>query len=140
MTPETIAITSARLDKEEGVRPMVYKDTLGNLTAGVGRNLSAVPFSPDEIALMKANDINRAIAFLDAHVAWWRTLNEPRQSVLLDMTFTLESKILGFKNMLADLARKDYALSASEILNSTYARQVGARAVYLSTVMKNGTY
>lgn len=129
----------AQLTIDEGKRNRPYRDSLGNLTAGVGRNLDAVPFSDDEIALMLNNDIQRAIDLLDGGAIWWRTLDDDRQDALLNMAFNMGAKIFGFKQMIAALQLHDYTTAANEMLDSLWAKEVGARATRLADVIRGST-
>jgi GH24 family phage-related lysozyme (muramidase) len=129
----------ARLIQEEGRKNIIYTDTAGNITAGIGRNLSRVGFTDDEIELMYVNDVNRAVDFLDNNLSWWTSLDDVRQSVLVDMTFNMGSKILQFTNMLEALQASDWAKASDQMLDSLWARQVGSRARNLARIMLTGS-
>lgn len=139
MSFDPIAL-KARLTVEEGRKSHIYTDTLGNTTAGIGRNLTDVGFSDDEIDLMYQNDMNRAIAFLNTHLPWWATLDDVRQSVLVDMAFNMGAKLLQFHNMLAAVQASNWQGAYSEMLNSTWANQVGQRAQNLARIMLTGSF
>src|SRR5216684_314953 len=104
-----------QLSRDEGRRPHVYTDTAGKLTAGVGRNISDVPFSDDEIDLMLSNDIARVRAAL-APLAWYAALDEVRQGAIENMAFNLGvSGLLHFPHMIAALAHQDWRTAADEM-------------------------
>lgn len=135
----------AELTRDEGRRPKIYTDTVGKITAGVGRNLSDVPFSEDEIDLMLNNDIEKVELALDANLPWWRNLDPVRQRVVLNMGFNIgvgDAKagtgLMGFKNTLRSIQNGDYLSAASGMLQSKWAAQVGARAQRLAQMMKTG--
>lgn len=129
----------ARLSVEEGRRNRIYTDTVGKVSGGIGRNLTDVGFSDDEIDLMYQNDIARTVALLNSNLPWWASLDDVRQAVLVDMAFNLGSRLFGFRNMLAAVQRADWVTAKAEMLNSTWARQVGNRATTLAQQMLTGS-
>jgi len=129
-----------QLSRDEGRRPHVYTDTVGKLTAGVGRNISDVPFSDDEIDLMLSNDIARARAAL-APLAWYAALDEVRQGAIENMAFNLGvSGLLHFPHMIAALAHQDWQTAADEMRTSMWATQVGPRASRLEQQILTGEW
>ena len=127
------------LSRDEDVRTKPYKDSVGKLTIGVGRNLDDKGLSKAEINILLNNDINDSEADLDRTFPWWRQLNDNRQRVLLNRCFNLGIKRLaGFRSMLRDVQNGLYDQAAVEMLDSLWARQVGGRAVRLAKMMKNG--
>jgi lysozyme len=59
--------------------------------------------------------------------------------VLVEMIFNMGVKgLMSFRRMLAALGRADYQEAAREMLNSRWAEQVGARAVELANIMREG--
>lgn len=129
----------AELTRDEDRRPRIYIDSVGKTTGGVGRNLSDVPFSDDEIDLMLTNDIEKAETGLDARLSWWRVLDPVRQRVLLNMAFNMGvAGLLAFTNTLAAVHAGDYDAAADEMLNSKWAGQVHDRAQRLAQMMRTG--
>jgi len=129
----------AELSRDEGRRNRIYTDTVGKISGGVGRNLSDVPFGDDEIDLMLTNDITRACAGLDKALPWWRSLDPVRQRVMVNMAFNLGiNGLLTFVNTLAFIEAGSWDQAASGMLNSKWARQVGARAQRLAQMMRTG--
>jgi len=123
----------------EGKRERPYRDTVGKLTVGVGRNISDVPFSDDEIDLMLENDIHRAQDGLDRIAPWWRDLDTVRQRVLIDMCFNLgEACLSKFVNTLRAVEKGRYEDAARGMENSKWYRQVGNRAKRLVAMMRTG--
>ena len=130
----------ARLSIEEGRKHSIYTDTTGNVSVGIGRNLTGVGVSDDEIDLMFTNDIARTVAFLNANLPWWGTLDDVRQSVIVDMAFNMGGELLQFHHMLAAVQASDWNTAYSEMLNSTWANQVGQRAQNLARIMLTGSF
>lgn len=129
----------ADLERDEGVRPFPYTDTVGKLTIGVGRNLTDRGLSPDEIRYLLQNDIDLAIDDLNRGVPWWTGLDPVRQRVLANMCFNLGwPKLKGFVRTLAAIRRGDYAAAAQGMRESLWARQVGVRAERLAQMMERG--
>jgi len=135
-----IDLLKLELTRDEGVRLRPYKDTVGRLTLGIGRNLDDVGISADEADFMLSNDLNeRVLPGLRKNLPWYSTLNESRQRVLANMAFNLGiDGLLKFRNMLAAAQGGDYNLAANEMLNSPWAKQVGDRAKRLADMMRSG--
>ncbi|MDY0974985.1 glycoside hydrolase family protein [Massilia sp. CFBP9012] len=131
----------AQLVIDEGRRAIAYVDTVGKMTAGVGRNITDRPFFDDEIALMLKNDIKEVEKDLDRRLSWWRQMSPARQNVLANMCFNLGiNRLLGFEKALTHMRAGQYDASAREMLDSRWAKQVGARAVRLATLMRKGEF
>lgn len=128
-------------------------DTIvGNPTIGVGNNLMR-PLKPDEMELMLRNDILDAVAELNQHLPWWVDLSDARRRALINMCFNLGwprlsnfKKTLAFLKQARDLeevgafenAHKVYERAANEVLDSKWARQVGARAERIKELIQKG--
>lgn len=129
----------AELERDEGKRSKPYRDTVGKITIGIGRNLTDVGLSDDEIYYLLRNDIARAEAGLDDKLPWWRTLDEVRQRVLANMALNMGiNGLLGFKNTLRAVQEGRWDEAATGMLNSMWAKQVGARAMRLADMMRTG--
>ncbi|MGT2513408.1 glycoside hydrolase family protein [Sphingomonas panni] len=154
----------AELTRDEGLRLKTYRCTAGKLTIGIGRNLDDVGITGSEarifgcetpsaaLALVKrqgvtklqaeslfANDIVGCERDLDRNLRWWRTLDDVRQRVLLNMCFNLGiRRLLPFKNTLRMVERREFEDAADNMLKSLWARQVGGRALRLSAMMRTG--
>lgn len=140
MTPDSRAHLVKALILDEGARNFPYKDTVGKLTIGVGRNLDDRGLSDREIGVLLENDITIVVDELDRHLPWWREMNDVRQRALANMCFNLGwPKLRGFVNTLAAMQRGDYQVAADGMRASLWARQVGARARRLAREMETGT-
>lgn len=124
---------------DEGLKLKPYRCTAGKLTIGVGRNLDDVGITRTEALQMLENDIQRTAIELDAKLPWWRSLDEVRQRVILNMAFNLGVPgLLGFKNTLATVQAGKYEDAAKGMLASRWAGQVGDRAQRLAQMMAKG--
>jgi len=135
------------LIRDEGRRLKPYRDSMGKLSIGVGRNLDDKGISEIECAMLLKNDIAEHLALLDKYLSWWRQLDETRQRVIANMAFNMgigpsaehpTGKLLTFKNTLAAMERGDFAAAADGMSNSAWARQVGVRAARLVAMMRTG--
>lgn len=128
-----------QLVDEEGLRLTPYRDSVGKLTIGVGRNLEDRGITRDEAIFLLDNDIIAVLDQLAAHVPFFAALDDVRQRVLADMAFNVGmGGLLGFKNTLAAVARGDYDAAAVGMLASRWATQVGDRALVLAEMMRSG--
>ena len=115
-----------------------YKDTVGKFTIGVGRNLDDVGISEAEAMFMLEADIASVCSDLDRVFPWWREMSENRQLVIADMCFNLGiNRLQGFKKALAAMKEGRYADAATEMLDSTWAKQVGRRSDTLAEMMRS---
>lgn len=154
----------AELTRDEGLRLTTYRCTAAKLTIGIGRNLDDVGISGSEARLfgcdtpaqalahvkrhgvtkrqaesLFANDIVGCERDLDRRLPWWRSLDDVRQRVLLNMCFNLGiNGLVGFRNTLRMVERREYEDAAANMMKSLWARQVGARAQRLSAMMRTG--
>lgn len=128
------------IKKHEGLRLKPYKCTAGKLTIGYGRNLDDNGITGSEAEALLYNDIQNCYAEC-VKFPFWNTLNEARQTVLLDMCYNLGiSRLKGFKKMLAALGRGEYETASKEMLDSKWAFDVKKRATELAEIMKTGEY
>jgi len=115
-----------------------YRDTTGNLTIGVGRNLDDVGISRDEATILLKNDIDHVVLEL-SQFGWVRKLDPIRFGVVVNMAFNIGVPgLLKFPKMLVSLKSGNYTAAAREMLKSKWAKQVGDRAVRLARQMEEG--
>jgi lysozyme len=117
------------LQRDEGLRLKLYRDHDRVWSVGYGRNMTARGISEAEALYLLQNDIRACQGDLDAHLAWWRLLNAPRQAAMVSLCYNLG--IFGlkdFKGALAAMETGKYRDAARLFLHSKWARQVGHRA------------
>lgn len=128
-----------QLQIDEGFSKYPYQDSRGVWTIGFGRNLDDVGISKTEALVLLANDVQIA---KDEVAKVLRTLNIPephlyRKEVLYNMMFNLGwNRFLNFVKMLKALRQQNYEDAAKEMLDSLWAKQVGARAIRLAEQMR----
>jgi lysozyme len=131
----------AMLRLHEGVRQFPYRCTAGKMTIGVGFNLDDVGLFPEEIEFILRNRIRLVRTRLERELRFFGSLDEVRQSVLIDMAFNLGvASLLKFRQTLKHIEQGRYGAAAAEMLNSKWARQVKGRATTLSRMMESGEW
>lgn len=130
-----------QLRRDEGVRLKPYRDSVGKLTIGCGRNLDDNGISADEADLLLANDVSHASGILAQVLPWSQGLDEARLGALTNMCFQLGmGGLLQFKNFLASMQAGKYEDAAREMLLSKWADQVPSRANRLSIQISTGEW
>ena len=127
------------LKRDEGFRSKPYKDTVGKLTIGYGRNLDDVGISKREALELLRYDVFVANKEL-LSFPWYDDLTSCRKRALLNMMYNLGfTKFRKFKKMIAAFEDEDYSLAAEEALDSKWAkRDVGARAQRIANLIRQG--
>lgn len=130
-----------QLKRDEGIRFKPYKDSVGKLTIGIGRNLDDVGINELEAEWLLSHDIDRAQSTLYEHLPWAKDLDEARRAVLLNMTFNMGIfGLMQFKRTLQSIQDGRYEDAADQMLESKWAEQVGPRAHRLAMQMKSGEW
>jgi lysozyme len=131
----------SQLIRDEGLRNFPYRDTTGNLTIGVGRNLSTAGISNDEATMMLQNDVIRVTTELTQAFPWFPDLDSVRQGVLINMAFNMgPGGLSGFHDFLTCVEAEDWQGASTAMLDSLWARQVGARAERLAAQITTGVW
>jgi lysozyme len=132
---------SIELTQEEALKLKPYRDTVGKLTIGVGRNLDDVGISREEAMYLLSNDIDAAYAQCQKHIPSFNKLNDVRQNVLVDMVFNMGwNSLSAFHNTLEAIERGDFGRAADEMASSKWDKQVGHRADVLEQMMRTGNW
>lgn len=127
-----------QLKRHEGLRLKPYRDTVGKITIGYGRNLEDRGITEQEAEVLLIRDVIETQRQL-ARYGWFLLMNETRQDALVNMAYNLGmGGLLGFRRMIAALERRDYHSAAREMLDSKWARQVNHRATELAEQMRLG--
>lgn len=146
-----------RVKQHEGVKPKKYLDSRGIPTVGVGFNLKrsdadqklkSVGANPvkvkqgkqalttkqiETLLITDLQNSKKAVADLVPNLG---SHPAPVQGVLIEMAFNLGKKGLSeFKNFLGNLNSKKYDVAATEMLKSSWSKQVGQRAKTLADII-----
>lgn len=124
---------------DEAVRRKPYRDSVGKLTIGVGRNLDDKGLSAEEIAFLLENDINDAECDARRLVHNFDELSDQRKAVVINMAFNLGyERLARFTNTLNAVNQGRFKDAAAGMRDSLWAKQVGDRAERLAVIMENG--
>jgi len=143
----------ADIEQAEGFRRIAYRDTLGNWTAGYGHLLTpqtddwtGKEFDRPTIEQWLSQDIEAAAVQAQKLGEWAVLDTDARENAVIELVFNMG---LGhwreFVLSRAALQQKNWTRASTQLLNSTWARQVGERrstriANYILTgVFDNGT-
>ena len=145
MTPAGLA----QLKIDEGCELTAYPDplsggdpwTIGYGSTGLGIEEGVTWTQPQADNALAAKLAANADELTTA-IPWWAQLRDtPRGDVIENMTYNLGVRgLLGFPKTLACGRAGDYAGFATNMLESAWANQVGARAQRLSNLMATGAY
>lgn len=143
---DRIALVTSRLTIEEGYRTDVYDDTDGTpvtLASGgsptIGYGCRCLGWSRDFAAAVLGLQVSETDAALQVY-PWYRTIDEPRGSVLLDIAFNVGVSGLanGYPRMIAAANAHDWTAMAAECTDINPAidasRYAPLRAIILSGV------
>ena len=136
------------LKRHEGVKRHAYKDSLGVLTIGCGRNISdsrrhhGLGLSDAEIDYMLQNDIERTIKELSREYPWFNDLEEgARRDAIINMHFNLgRLRFATFKRAIAHMENANHKEAATEFLHSKWAKQVKGRALEVTDMILTNDY
>ena len=129
---------AAMLERHEGRRTHPYRDIVGKLTIGVGRNLDDRGLSADEIDMLLAHDIAIARAACQALFPAFDGFHYKRQAGMISMAFNLgQTRLAGFRRMRAAINDGNWIDASNEALDSYWARQVGHRAVEVAALLRS---
>ena len=132
---------SEQLRRDEGFRSHPYRDSVGKVTIGYGRNLDDVGISESEAETLLANDISVATGLLESTFPWTSGLDDARKGVLVNMVFNMGIHALAqFRGTLAKIQAGDYSGASQAMLQSKWAEQVGSRAQRLAVQMESGEF
>jgi len=138
----------ATLKRHEGIKTHAYRDSLGVLTIGCGRNISGkkpnkgIGLSIREIEYMLQNDIDRTIKELSREYPWFNDMEEgARRDGIINMHFNLgRFRFASFKLALIHMENGSHDKAATEFLDSRWAKQVKGRSLEVTDMIKTNEY
>jgi lysozyme len=145
-----ITCLSDQLRRDEDEKQFAYDDAsgkplckgdklLGNLTIGVGRNLSAKGLSAKERDFLLANDEQDAAIALEANFPWALDLDGVRKGAVLNLIFNMGSHaLLTFHEFIAAMVDRDYPRAKTALLDSAADHEEPLRIARLATQIESG--
>ena len=149
--------TPSMIERHEGRRNEVYKDSLGIPTIGIGYNLRNATakedlakvganlkevlrgkqLSDDQVNELFRMSLDRALKDAKSYYPEFDKLPEAAKGVLVDMSFNLGlTKLNGFKDLKSALGRGNYNAAADAMIDSAWYKQVKTRGVRLVNIMR----
>ena len=127
------------LKRHEGFRSKPYRCTAKKLTIGYGRNLDDVGITEVEAEFLLKVDTLQSITDVMNIFPAFDMFAENRQIALANMMFNLgKTKFRKFVNMIDAVNTGDWDRAALEAMDSRWYGQVGARAVELVNLLREG--
>jgi lysozyme len=132
---ELVEQLTKELREDEGVRTFAYDDatgmtvrtlpTGGNLTIGIGRNLSARGLSDKEVDFLLQNDLWLSYQAARQVFPDFDTYSQNRRAALLGLLFNLgPGTFVTFKNTIRAIREQRWADAATNLLASRWATQI----------------
>ena len=119
-----------QITDHEGNIPYAYQDSKGYWTIGIGHMVDkrlGGQLSEDECQYILANDLVTVRKQLSPY-AWFTIQDEVRSGVIIELCFNIGiGKLLDFQNMIYALRTLDYKNAAAELINSSWAKEVGLK-------------
>lgn len=134
----------AQILRDEGSVPHAYQDSLGFWTIGVGHLIDerkGGKLPAFIISTLLDHDIEQTRGELIAALPFFIELDPARQAVLVNMAFNLGTAgLLKFANTLRLVRERSFSQASQHMLDSLWAKQVGARAHRLARQMETGEW
>lgn len=131
----------------EGCELTAYKDTLEFWTIGYGHLLAAgrdwerYTISQEMADVWLEQDIGGATQAAKNLPEWLDMDTLCRQNALIELVFNMGGKWRGFKKCRAACQRQDWKTAYNELLDSTWATQVGPkRSMRIASYLLRGVY
>lgn len=140
LTQDQSVYLAELLSRFEGLRLKPYRDTVGKLTIGFGRNLEDKGISQLEAEFLLYQDIEQSIESILNKCPWAIELlnldNFGKFAVLVSLRFQMGEKgFLGFKKFLKAAKERDWKEAAKELLDSDAARKYPKRFSTLESMI-----
>ncbi len=140
-----------QLERQEENRNKAYDDATGkelkpgdtlkgNLSIGIGWNLTGVPLPSVIIEAMFGISLRNSDADLNKNIPWAFTiLDGARRDVFRNLCFNMGiTRLLGFHLMIAAANKGDFEEAANQLKDSVWYSQVGDRGVELVEQLRTG--
>ena len=132
-----VSVVEARLKTEEGFRAMPYRDSEGVLTIGYGTNLE-IGITEREGAYLLSERVHLAEIRFSHEWKPYQDMPADVRVELIDMAYQLGvTGLLGFHDMLKNLALGNYEGAALEAERSAWATETPLRAARAAEVFRS---
>lgn len=127
------------LKVHEGIESLVYTDTRGIPTIGVGRNLRDVGLSEDEIEFLLENDIKRVVKQCEATFKFFKKMSKKQKAAWVNFVFNVGiGTAQRFTRAISYGNEGKWLEMADEMLDSRWKKQVGQRAYDVTDAIRGG--
>lgn len=128
-------------DDKTGKQIAIGSVLQGNITIGIGRNLTTRGLSEEEKELLLSNDIADNEQECLALMPWLQSLDLARYQAILDLCFNIGAANFARKwpNTIALIQSRQWGAVASALRGSLWHQQVGARADHIINIIETGT-
>lgn len=117
------------LIRDEGLRLKPYRDSVGKITIGIGRNLEDKGITKEEAIFMLKNDILECYRDLKTIFTNFDSFTNGRKRALINMRFNLGYRgFRSFKKMISAIKQNNWEKAIEEAKDSKWYRQVPNRA------------
>lgn len=127
----------------EGNVGQVYKDTLGNLTVGIGHMDNNMVLgqhvSPSVVDMFYKQDSAIALQIAQKYIRSFDQLDPVRQRLMVSLAFNLGNKLGQFTHMIAAIDTQQWNRAADELQRSLWYGQVGRRGAQSVEILRTGT-
>lgn len=131
-------LLKVQLTADEGRRNLMYKDSVGVYTVGIGHNMN-VPLSDRVVDMIFEDDTIGLEAQCRSLYPQFDTFTDARKAALANMLFNLGKQRLATFNVFNQLVNAGkWGAAADDCLTTLWAKQVGARAVRISNALRKG--
>ena len=131
------------IKSSEGCKYIIYKDSMGNKTVGIGHLLLPTDkikkaYSEKDVRDFFNKDCESAIMIARKHFPNFDSLSDDAKEIVVSLCFNLGSGgISKFKNFKAAIVSKDFTRAAKELKDSNWYLQVGVRGKKYVMILNN---
>lgn len=127
----------------EGYKTVVYMDTMGNPTVGIGHmDKHLIPgtiCSASQIEAFYEQDVADAITTANKFIDM-STLDDCRQRVIVQLAYNMGYRLMQFVEFKIALVKQDWNGAAEQLVNSEWYGEIGERGPETCNAIINGKY
>lgn len=129
-----------QLVDDEGVILKMYNDGYGNMTIGIGHNLSAKPITITAAYQIFDDDVEDVTVILRLQ-DWWTSLSPVRQDVMINAAFNMGvGGLLEFHHMIAHMQAGEWRAAAQSLMDSEAGALLTTRYRRLAWALRTNTW